>query len=289
MSVEAPLSTDAPPAVFQRIWADCLRAVLSQVAGTPVIVEAESEGESEVTVVAADRPEVSLVYTFSKVLTGEMAVLSASAGAVQLAQILMSEPADPSATFEADRREAYQELLNQVAGQVPTSVKAAAKGEVEIKPSASGPPAWQPAIRSGIRIRADKLGPIHLLLALSKELVESLRVLEAKGQSGVADADPASQPQNDSVVARNSNLELLLDVTLDATIRFGEKQMLLRDVLELCPGVAIALDRKVQEPVELLVGGRIVACGEVVIVDGSYGLRITEIVTPQQRIATLQK
>jgi flagellar motor switch protein FliN/FliY len=289
MTVEPPVSTDAPSAVFQRIWVDCLRAVLSQVAGVPVIVEAEAEGESEATVAAADSSEVGVVYRFSNVLTGEMAILSASAGAVQLAQILTSEPADPSAAFDVDRREAYQELLNQVAGQVATSVKAAAKDEVEIKPSGSGVPAWQPAIRSGIRIAADKLGPIHLSLALSKELAESLRALEAKDRSGVADAEPAFEPRSDSVIGRNSNLELLLDVTLDATIRFGEKQMLLRDVLELYPGVAIALDRKVQEPVELLVGGRIVACGEVVIVDGNYGLRVTEIITPQQRIATLQK
>jgi flagellar motor switch protein FliN/FliY len=82
---------------------------------------------------------------------------------------------------------------------------------------------------------------------------------------------------------------LLLEVRLDATIRFGQKQMLLREILELHPGTAIALDRQVQEPVELLVGGRVVAQGEVVIVDGNYGLRITEILSPQQRIESLGK
>jgi flagellar motor switch protein FliN/FliY len=81
---------------------------------------------------------------------------------------------------------------------------------------------------------------------------------------------------------------LLLDVALDATIRFGQKQMLLRDILDLHPGVAISLDRHLEEPVELLIGGRKVARGEVVIVDGNYGLRITEIVSPQQRIESLR-
>ncbi|MBZ5659235.1 MAG: flagellar motor switch protein FliN [Acidobacteriia bacterium] len=92
----------------------------------------------------------------------------------------------------------------------------------------------------------------------------------------------------DASAARSSNLELLLDVKLDATIRFGRKQMLLREILELHPGSAVALDRQVEEPVELLVGGRMVAWGEVVIVDGNYGLRITEILSPQQRIESLR-
>jgi flagellar motor switch protein FliN len=51
----------------------------------------------------------------------------------------------------------------------------------------------------------------------------------------------------------------------------------------------VGLDRHVEEPVDLLVGGRMVARGEVVIVDGNYGLRITEIVSPQQRISFLAK
>lgn len=84
-------------------------------------------------------------------------------------------------------------------------------------------------------------------------------------------------------------MELLLDVRLDASIRFGQKRMLLRDILELHPGTAVALDRQVQEPVELLVGGHAVAQGEVVIVDGNYALRITEILSALQRIDSLGK
>jgi flagellar motor switch protein FliN/FliY len=98
----------------------------------------------------------------------------------------------------------------------------------------------------------------------------------------------ASATHAEVPAARNANLELVLDVNLDATIRFGQKQMLLRDILELHPGVAIVLDRRVQEPVELLIGGRMVARGEVVIVDGNYGLRVTEIVSPLERIDALR-
>jgi flagellar motor switch protein FliN len=85
-----------------------------------------------------------------------------------------------------------------------------------------------------------------------------------------------------------ANLDLLLDVELDASLRFGQREMLLRDILELRPGSVIELNRNIQEPAELLVGGRVIAHGEVVIVDGNYGLRITDIAKPQQRLESLE-
>ena len=84
--------------------------------------------------------------------------------------------------------------------------------------------------------------------------------------------------------AEPANLDLLLDVELEASLRFGQREMLLRDILELHPGSVIELDRRVQEPAELIVAGRVIAHGEVVIVDGNYGLRITDIAQASQRL-----
>ena len=75
----------------------------------------------------------------------------------------------------------------------------------------------------------------------------------------------------------SSNLDLLFDVKLEATIRFGGRQLLLRDILSMSAGSVIELDRQVGEPAELLVAGRLVARGEVVVVDGKFGLRVTEL------------
>jgi len=123
---------------------------------------------------------------------------------------------------------------------------------------------------------------------VTAELAGSFRPPQKVSPAAAPTAEQAPASQSVLSAARSSNLELLLDVTLPTTIRFGQKQMLLREILELHPGVAITLDRQVEEPVELLVGGRMVARGEVVIVDGNYGLRITEIVSPQQRIESLR-
>jgi flagellar motor switch protein FliN/FliY len=266
------------------IWAESILRVVSQVAGFSVNVEPEID--SAASAAADDQTEAWALFTTSKALHGEMALLATEAGAVQLGQLLLSEPPDPAKPFEPGQSDAYEELLRQIAGQVATGLKSAAGGEVEIKLSSTTAPAWKAGSRTSIRISGEKLTPIRVVLLVSTELAESF-------PAPLEQAAPASGAREkaegvlQSSAAANGNLALLLDVTLDATICFGQREMLLREILDLHPGAAVVLDRHVEEPVELLVGGRMVARGEVVIVDGNYGLRITEIVSPQQRVASL--
>jgi flagellar motor switch protein FliN/FliY len=70
----------------------------------------------------------------------------------------------------------------------------------------------------------------------------------------------------------------VIDVPLTVTLRFGQRNMRLREVLELNTGALVELDRQVEDPVDLILDERVIARGEVVIVDGNYGLRVTEIV-----------
>jgi len=76
------------------------------------------------------------------------------------------------------------------------------------------------------------------------------------------------------------NLKLVMDVELNVSVLFGQRQLPLRDVLALTSGSVVELDRMVDEPVELLLDGKLIARGEAVIVDGNYGLRVTEIPQP---------
>jgi flagellar motor switch protein FliN/FliY len=94
----------------------------------------------------------------------------------------------------------------------------------------------------------------------------------------------ASTPGDHAMANSGSPLDLLLDVQLEATIRFGERQLLLRDILSAGPGSLIELDRELQEPADLLVAGRLIARGEVVVVNGHFGLRVTELVGPRATI-----
>jgi flagellar motor switch protein FliN len=83
------------------------------------------------------------------------------------------------------------------------------------------------------------------------------------------------------------NIERLLEVDLDVVVRFGVTNMPLREVVRMGTGTMVELDRSVDEPVELLVNGRPFARGEVVVIDGYYGVRITEIGSPTERTLSL--
>jgi flagellar motor switch protein FliN/FliY len=84
-----------------------------------------------------------------------------------------------------------------------------------------------------------------------------------------------------------SSLELIKDVEVPITVRFGEKQMQLDDVLKLGQGSFIQLDRMVDDPVQLFVNHRLMATGEVVVVDDHYAIRITEVASRADRIRSL--
>ena len=77
-----------------------------------------------------------------------------------------------------------------------------------------------------------------------------------------------------------TNLGLVMDVALNVTLRFGQRRLALREVLDLTSGSVVELDRQVDEPVELVLDGRVVARGEAVIIDGNYGIRITKVLQP---------
>lgn len=84
------------------------------------------------------------------------------------------------------------------------------------------------------------------------------------------------------------NLDLLLEVELDAAVRFGSRELELRELLELGPGDVVELDRHLSDPVDLIVGDKIVARGEVVLVNGNFGLRVTEVAEPMRRLESIR-
>jgi flagellar motor switch protein FliN/FliY len=77
-------------------------------------------------------------------------------------------------------------------------------------------------------------------------------------------------------------------VELEASLRFGSREMPLNEVLDLGAGDVIELDRQISDPVDLLVGDKIVARGEVVLVNGSFGLRVLEVAEPKKCLESIR-
>lgn len=85
----------------------------------------------------------------------------------------------------------------------------------------------------------------------------------------------------------NKNLEILMDIKLQLTVELGRTELPIKKVLELTRGSIIELEKVAGEPVELYANGKLVACGEVVVIEDNFGLRITSITEPEDRLKGL--
>ena len=88
--------------------------------------------------------------------------------------------------------------------------------------------------------------------------------------------------------ASGTNIEILLDIPLEVSVELGRTKMVIRDLVQLGPGSIIELDKLIGEPVDLLVNDNLIARGEVVVFDENFGIRITDIATPAERLKSLR-
>ncbi|MGC9199477.1 MAG: flagellar motor switch protein FliN [Acidobacteriaceae bacterium] len=196
------------------------------------------------------------------------------------AQAVQTESA---AKGEAVRQSALECLLDQAMqglGDALTALYGATRCSLENAPVKASP---QPETGAG----TTEEGPTVLLellhgdamkaglrLSFDEQLLQGMRAAQGS-DSGVAGSARVKKKVLDA-----GNLSLVLDVELNVSLRFGQSQLPLREVLDLASGSVIELDRDVDDPVELLLDGKVIARGEAVIVDGNYGMRITEIPEP---------
>lgn len=91
-----------------------------------------------------------------------------------------------------------------------------------------------------------------------------------------------------AAVPSNARLDVILDIDLPLVVRFGRTEMQLKALTQLGPGSVIDLGRSPHEPVDVLVSGRVVARGEVVVVGGNYGIRILDVLSPTERMPGME-
>jgi flagellar motor switch protein FliN len=112
-------------------------------------------------------------------------------------------------------------------------------------------------------------------------------VTDSVEQSGSEQPKPAVVSGAAQGTGGNWNIDLLLDVELPVSVSFGNSEMQLKDVLKLGAGSVIELDKSVNDPVTIIVNRKPIAKGEVVMVDGNYGVRILEVESTADRIRSL--
>jgi flagellar motor switch protein FliN/FliY len=291
---------------YKSLWSQSVAATLSQFTGKEVGAEItapveEPEGE-----------RFWVTFTMSDALLGEQAFSVSKADALHLGQLFIGETADSNAEFTPDHLDALAELFRQFAGTVALQLKGILGRECIVRFKDMLAPAWTSADASALIVKTDPL--VTIALGMDTGLVNSVTKARVASDEPEPEAAPPESPRQEAPqppprtappqppgssipddgipnaarsIINDRNLDLLLDVELQVSIRFGRRQMMLKDVLDLSSGAMVELDRRVRDPIELMLGGRVIARGEAVIVDGNYGIRITEIVSPSQRLAEI--
>jgi flagellar motor switch protein FliN/FliY len=128
-----------------------------------------------------------------------------------------------------------------------------------------------------------------LALGLEPALVEAMVASQSDPAEGKAPEAALAAAAGGGITGpiNSKTFELLLDVELPVSVSFGRAQVPLKDVLKLTTGSIVELNRSVLEPVEVIVNNCVIARGEVVVVEGNFGVRIHQVVSRQERLRTL--
>jgi flagellar motor switch protein FliN/FliY len=194
---------------------------------------------------------------------------------------------------DASAKDAFLEVVRQSLSQLASKLGRRLGSEVELHDGRESTD-----IAAGVEWREVSLAFGGALppcaIGISKELAallftEDSHLAAAAGAIAPSQPAPAVETSAPSAPAtRNSKtLDLLLEVDLPIGVSFGRTQMRLKEALKLTTGSIVELNRSVTEPVEIVVNNCVIARGEVVVVEGNYGVRILEIISREERLRTL--
>ena len=111
---------------------------------------------------------------------------------------------------------------------------------------------------------------------------------QAKAQARPAAPESSASKPSLSPGPELPNLQFILDIPLQVTVELGRKRLLVHDLLQLSQGSVIELTKQIGEPFEVLINLKLIARGEIVVINDKFGVRITDIISPLERVQQLQ-
>lgn len=260
--------------LFLEAWSGTLATLLSQLGAATWSFSGTNAADSYT-------PVATLCVKLSQGLSGGFWISVTAADAALLLELFTGEKPEIAAELDASQSEALIELIRQWAGLAASELKPAF-GEVAVE-VAAGTSLSSALMGSRLLNLSGGERRLSVRIEMDVELMSQFERRQTARAQVVPEANRGSLDQ----LLREGNLDLLLDVELGVTLRFGSRRAPLREVLELSPGAVLELNREIQEPVDLLLNDRVIARGDVVVVDGNYGLHITDVISPEQRLRNL--
>lgn len=270
---------------------------------------------------AVSDPSLLVTMSLKGPIEGELGVIIGTKEVAVLSDLMMM--GDGSAEYTEDHKDAIQELFNQIMGSFTTALgerlgDSVSTGTLEVKEFDFANPAISfdesDMVIDNLNIPDITDSSIGIVLSkeLSNQFMEKLKKDEGFGTSGemdlsvpemddlgqvgdsFSDLEGGSDSGGEHVIADPSyqapkeNINMLLDVEMDVSIELGKADLSIKRILELAPGSIVELDRMAGEPVDLMVNNKVVAKGEVVVVDENFGIRIVSLVSPEERVKSLR-
>lgn len=298
--------------------------VISTVLNKSITYKTELCEPGEISTIQEKLPAVPLLLklTFKSGLDGELYLIIQKKDAAILSDLMMM--GDGSAEYAEDHKDAIGELFNQVMGAFTTALSSSwgtsiSAGSVEVSELDLDHAPFQIDSFEMILVSQNLEGMeesyVVLLIAkdMTKLIAENTKSTPGAGNGSLSDSIDLNMSElddlskvtsfdsdNSSVFkeqylstgsktnAPQQNIDMLLDIDLDVNIELGSSHLSIKRILELAPGSIVELDRMAGEPVDLLVNNKVVAKGEVVVIDENFGIRIVSLVSPEERIRSLR-
>jgi flagellar motor switch protein FliN len=300
---------------YQKIggaFAESMASVFSMLTGREFQVKSAPGELLEPPAIAGLNPSNGILVkaNYQKGLNGTLFFSLPLKEGTVLVDLMLGGEGAPAEELVGDSKDALAETFNQVMGSANQTLsdlagETFAISNVEIVAMASDAAAFSeqlgqgtfqdialPTAQDALNTTVHLLFPDLLLQQLKRKLgLGEAAAVPAASTSSVATTLTAPPPRQAPVASGPTtdagNLELLLDIQLPVVVRMGQTEMQMGELLKLTPGSILELNRSADAPVELLVNGKLIAKGEVVVVDGNFAFRITEIDTRAARIRSL--
>ncbi|MDI6799960.1 MAG: flagellar motor switch protein FliN, partial [Actinomycetota bacterium] len=254
---------------------------------------------------------------------GSLFAVMAEGDGVKVSELAQQQDLTGAPSLDDMGKDVLREAFNQLVGEVSSNLTVIAGGEVSgalanltvANPSDESVLVNITLGESFIRtilelVSPEVTPPIRLDLLTSDDFASQLSTLFEEPEQGapakeptpgVNFPDPFTEDEGDVPVApaffdslqagvshgQTNQIDLLLDISLNASIELGRTTMTVSDVLNMGIGSVIELDKLASEPVDFLVNGKMVARGEVVVIEERFGIRITDIVNPRERLESV--
>jgi flagellar motor switch protein FliN len=299
-----------PFGTFCTQMASVLKTVLNRAVTAQVVSCSKADaGELKATLVGG---ELCVALPFRTGLTGDAYLFITKKDAAILGDLMMM--GEGTADYAPEHNDALAELSNQILSSFALALTSERGVQISAGPAKlteytldALPPAESPAmvvvaftvdgkpesrlalyIAGGLAAQmagGDAAPPAEPAVAPGGAAAFSVTdfggATDGGGYHAAAPAPRARAPQPE-------NIEMLLDIDLDVSIELGSSNLSIKRILELAPGSIVELDRMAGEPVDLMVNSKVVAKGEVVVIDESFGIRILSLISPEERIKSLR-